>query len=169
VLAIGRNSYQNSIDLCVTSRALGASEITFIGKEDARLVNYIKSMDSKWGGKFKVSFAKSYNEFMKSSDKAIKVYLTRYGTSLADKSAMMSTYKRIVLIVTDKENVEYINKIADFKISITSQPHCRAASIAVFLHEYYKGREPAMHFENAKYKLVPTEKGIFEEEPRKTV
>ena len=33
VLAIGRNSYQNSLDLCVTSRALGASEITFIGRK----------------------------------------------------------------------------------------------------------------------------------------
>jgi len=153
VLAIGRNSYQNSLDLCVTSRALGASEITFIGKKDARLVNYINRMNSKWGGKFKVSFAKSCEEFLKTSDKAIKIYLTRYGTSFQEKSAMISTYKRIVLIVTDKEDVDYINKISDFKISITSQPHCRAASIAVFLHEYYKGRELAMHFENAAYKI----------------
>ncbi len=157
VLAIGRNSYQNSLDLCVTSRALGASEITFIGKKDPRLVNYVNKMDNKWGGKFKVSFAQNYRDFMKSSDKAIKIYLTRYGTSLNEKSTMISTYKRIVLIVTDKEDVDYINKIADFKISITSQPHCRAAAIAVFLHEYYKGRELAMHFENARYKI--SEKG----------
>jgi tRNA (cytidine56-2'-O)-methyltransferase len=160
VLAIGRNSYQNSLDLCVTSRALGASEITFIGKKDTQLADYMNKMASKWGGKFKVSFAKSYQEFMKSSDKAIKIYLTRYGTSLTEKSAMISTYKRIVLIVTDKEDVDYINKVADFKISITSQPHCSAAAIAVFLHEYYKGRELAMHFENAKYKI--SEKGDAE-------
>lgn len=153
VLAIGRNSYQNSIDLCVTSRALGASEITFVGEKEARLVNYINRMNSKWGGKFKVSFVRSYNEFMKGSDKAIKIYLTRYGIPFMQKSAMISTYKRIVLIVTDKEDVDYINKIADFKISVTSQPHCRAAAIAVFLHEYYKGRELAMHFENAKYAI----------------
>lgn len=80
MLAIGRNSHQNSLDLCVTSRALGASEITFVGEKDTRLVNYINRMNSKWGGKFKVSFAKSYREFIKSSDKAIKIYLTRYGT-----------------------------------------------------------------------------------------
>ena len=71
----------------------------------------------------------------------------------------MGTYKRIVLIVTDKEDVDYINKVADFKISVTSQPHCRAAAIAVFLHEYYKGRELAMHFENAKYKFEKRQRG----------
>jgi tRNA (cytidine56-2'-O)-methyltransferase len=156
VLAMGRNSHSSNIDLCLASRALGASEITFIGKRDQRLVNYVGTINRDWGGKFRVSFAKDLNEVMKKSEKAIKVYLTRYGAPLQEKDNMIRTYKNIILIITPK-NIPKLHKISDFNISVTSQPHCGVAAIAVFLHEYYKGRELAMHFENAKYKLAEGE------------
>lgn len=93
---------------------------------------------------------------LKSSPKLIKVYLTRYGTPLQDKTSMIRTYKNIMLVVTrdEKEPNRELHANSDFSISVTSQPHHSAAAIAIFLHEYYKGRELAMHFENAKYKLV---------------
>lgn len=156
VLAIGQNTYTGNIDLCLTSRALGASEITFIGKKDPRLIRYVNSINRKWGGTFRVSFAKNLNEILKNSEKAIKVYLTKFGVPLQSKDNMIRTYKNIILITTTKD-IPNIHKITDFNISVTSQPHCDTAAIAIFLHEYYKGRELAMHFENAKYKLVEGE------------
>jgi|GEM_PF-964298 tRNA (cytidine56-2'-O)-methyltransferase len=153
VLAIGRNTYSGNVDLCLTSRALGASEITFIGKKDPRLIRYVNSINKDWGGTFRVSFAKSFHELIKNSDKAIKVYLTRFGVPLQSKDDMIRTYKNIILITATK-NIPELHKITDFNISVTSQPHCDTAAIAIFLHEYYKGRELAMHFENAKYKLT---------------
>ncbi len=153
MLAIGERDISN-IDLCLAARALGASEITFTGKSDKQLLSKIKKMNIKWGGKFKVSFTANYKDLISRSEKAIKIYLTRYGTSLNEKARMISTYKNIILIVTQKDDVEYVRKnIADFNVSITRQPHCSSAAVAIFLHEYYKGRELAMHFENAKYKI----------------
>jgi tRNA (cytidine56-2'-O)-methyltransferase len=157
VLAIGKSAYATSLDLCLTSRALGAAEITFIGKKDNRLVRQVNDLNKKWGGKFKVQFAKNYKDFLKSTTKYKKIYLTRYGLPLQEKSYTIKTYTNIVLIVAlmDKNEINSIYKFSDFNISVSSQPHCAAAAIAIFLHEFYNGRELAMHFENAKYKLVP--------------
>jgi len=35
-----------------------------------------------------------------------------------------------------------------------------SAAISIFLHDFYQGRELALHFENAKYKVVPQERGF---------
>lgn len=81
---------------------------------------------------------------------------------------MLKTYKNLLLIVTLKEEVNPIQRIADFSISVSSQPHCSAAAIAIFLHEFYNGRELAMHFENAQYKLVHKESGSLAEMQRQS-
>jgi tRNA (cytidine56-2'-O)-methyltransferase len=160
VLAVGSSTYSTSLDLCLTSRALGASEIIFIGKKsDSKILHYMESLNKKWGGRFKVKFTKSSKEALKSASKYAKVYLTRYGMPLQEKSYTLRTYKNMLLIVTlqDKDEMNPMHKIADFNISVSSQPHCSAAAIAIFLHEFYNGRELAMHFENAQFKLVPHE------------
>jgi tRNA (cytidine56-2'-O)-methyltransferase len=153
VLAMGRSDYPTSSKLCLTARAFGASEITFIGRRDQRLERYINSVNRKWGGKFKLSFAKSYKDVMDQSQKSIKIYLTRYGKPLQDHSSTLRTYKSIVLIITPKEKTENVFRDADFNISVSIQPHTGTSAMAIFLHEYYKGRELAMHFENAQYKI----------------
>lgn len=154
VLAIGKSTYPVCLDLCLTSRALGASEITFVGKQDTRLVRHLGRLSTKWGGKFRVNYVKNYREVLKQSAKYKKVYLTRLGEPLQSKNYMLRTYKNIVLVVTpsDGKKENQISRVADFNISVSSQPHCSTAAVAIFLHEYYEGRELAMHFENAKYK-----------------
>lgn len=166
VLAIGRSTYEEGLDLCLTSRALGASEITFIGKPNSRLIRYINNLNTNWGGKFKVSYAKSYQQVIKASVKYKTIYLTKYGDPLQSHMYALKTYKNIVLVVSLKENLQAVHKIVDFNLSVSSQQHCAVAAIAIFLHEFYNGRELAMHFENAKYKMVPTDGGIYKEEVR---
>ncbi len=158
-MAIGRSTHQENLDLCLTSRALGASEITFTGKKDSRLLRYVNGLNSKWGGTFRVQFAKNYREALKSSAKYAKVYLTRYGIPLQEKRYSIRTYKNIVLIVTLNDEINAVQELSDFNISVSSQPHCSAAAIAIFLHEFFNGRELAIHFENAKFKVVPKERG----------
>jgi tRNA (cytidine56-2'-O)-methyltransferase len=160
VLAVGRSTYSKSLDLCLTARALGASEITIVGKKEPRLIRHMNGLNKKWGGRFKVQFAKNYKEVLTSMPKYAKVYLTRYGMPLHDKSYTLKTYKNLVVIVTHKDEINPIHKLADFNVSISSQPHCSAAAVAIFLHEFYNGRELAMHFENAELKLVPQEHGV---------
>jgi len=159
-LAVGSRAYHESLDLCLTARAFGAAEIIFVSKSDAGLLRYMNNLNKKWGGTFKVKFVKNYKDALKSASKYTKVYLTRFGMPLQSKSYVLKTYKNMVLIVSTKDVSRTLHQVADYNISISTQPHCGSAAIAIFLHEFYNGRELAMHFENAKLKLVPSEHSI---------
>jgi len=159
-LVIGGRPHHENLDLCLTARAFGAAEITFVGKSDSTLLKYMANLNKKWGGSFRVKFAKNYNDVLKSASKYTKVYLTRFGMPLQSKSYILKTYKNMVLIVSTTEINKKLHQVADYNISISTQPHCGAAAIAIFLHEFYNGRELAMHFENAKLKLLPTEHDV---------
>lgn len=160
MLVIGKNSYGSNLDLCLTSRALGASEIIFVDKKDDKIVRHMNNLRSRWGGRFRVTFASNYKEVLKRTNKYKRVYLTRYGIPLNKLNYTIKTYKNIMLIITVKETFAPIHKLSDFNVCITDQPHCGAAAIAVFLHNFFGGRELAVHFENAKYRVIPKEHGI---------
>ena len=160
ILAIGRYSYLNSLDLCLTARALGASEVIFTRKKEPKIIRYVNRLEKNWGGKFNVSFVKSYKNALAGTTNYVKVYLTRYGTPLNKLAYTLNTYKNIMLIVSYTEaQSKLLDGLADFNVSISDQQHCSIASIAIFLHDFYRGRELAMHFENAKYKIIPNEHG----------
>jgi tRNA (cytidine56-2'-O)-methyltransferase len=160
VLVIGGNDYAGNLDLCLTARALGASEIIFAAKRNARLVRYISTLERKWGGRFRVNFTNNYTEALRKSMNYKKVYLTRYGMPLNKLTYVLNTYKNIMLIVSPASSSPKLHGIADFNVSVTDQPHCSSAAIAIFLHDFYRGRELAIHFENAKYKVMPKEHGV---------
>jgi len=163
VLAIGKASYDAKLDLSMVARAFGASNITFVsGKsgDNKKLMKYCEAMDKKWGGKFGVSFADNWKEFISEKKNYLKVYLTRYGTPMKRHEYQINTYKNVLAIVSFTETIKQLYKSADFNISITTQPHTCTSSVAIFLHNFYKGRELAMHFENAAYKIEPEEHGV---------
>ena len=129
--------------------------------ERAGIIRYVNKLEKKWGGRFRVSFLKSYKDAFKKAANYKKVYLTRYGMPLNKLTYTLNTYKNIMLIVSYTEAPsKLLNGLADFNVSVTDQPHCSAPAIAVFLHDFYRGRELAMHFENAKYKVIPKEHGV---------
>ncbi|MGC8669687.1 MAG: tRNA (cytidine(56)-2'-O)-methyltransferase [Candidatus Micrarchaeia archaeon] len=154
ILVIGNYSHESMLNIAETARAFGAMEIAFTGKEDKSIKRHISALNSKWGGKFSVLFIKNYHEFINSKIHYKKVYLTRYGVQINKAIYTLRTYKNLLVIVTSKDVKSSVGKLADFSVSITAQPHSGASALAVFLHMFYEGRELAMHFENAKYKIA---------------
>ncbi len=159
VLVVGKVSYENSLDLFLVSRAFGASNITIISPgriNTEQLIKKCNKINRDWGGKVAISFSNDINKFIKSKKNYIKIYLTRYGTPIKKVEYIIKTYKNILLMLSMEEHEKRLYKIADFKISITNQPHSSEAAIAIFLHNFYNGRELAIHFENARYKIAPS-------------
>ncbi|MEM0149397.1 MAG: hypothetical protein QXW10_00675 [Candidatus Micrarchaeaceae archaeon] len=154
MLLIGKCSNECSLNIAETARAFGASEIVFNGKPDASLKRKISLLNSKWGGKFSVLFISNYMEFIKTKASYKKVLLSRFGTPISKCIYTLRTYKNLLVIITMKEAQKSVSRIADFSVSITAQPHSGVSALAVFLHMFYEGRELAMHFENAKYKIA---------------
>ncbi len=163
VLALGKADFGSNLDLCLTARAFGASAVTFVGKRNPKLIRVLNRMSGRWGGDFTVSFVDNWKEFLKTKKNYKTIYLTRFGVPINKVKYSLKTYKNIMLIVTQTEAFKNLYKAVDFNVSITTQPHCTTAAVAVFLHTFYEGRELAMHFENAKYKVIPEERRMHVE------
>ncbi len=147
----------------MAARAFGAHNVTFASIRNPKMMNQFKVLNKKWGGDFNVSFVDNWQDFLKSKKNYKTIYLTRYGTPINKIKYSLKTYKNIMLIVTLTEAYKNLYKMADFNVSITAQPHSATSAIAIFLHLFYEGRELAMHFENAKYKVVPEERKVHVE------
>ncbi len=158
VLVVGRTDAKNMENLVLTSRAFGASAITFMAadaKLKSRTTNYCSKVNERWGGGFTVGFCSNWRRFIAQKKNYKTVYLTMFGVNLRKLDQTIRTYKNLIIIVSLHEYAKEIYKAADFNISISSQPHTMLSAIAVFLNSYYRGRELALHFENAAYKIIP--------------
>lgn len=162
VLAVGKASYESKLDLAMVARAFGASNITFSPNERQakKLSRYCQNVSKKWGGKFGVSFTDNWKSVVSEKKNYLKIYLTRYGVPMKDLGYQIKTYKNVLVVVSFSESIKPLYDSADFNVSLSVQPHSCASSIAIFLHEFYQGRELAMHFENAMYKINPDQHGI---------
>ncbi len=98
-------------------------------------------------------FEKNWKGVIERSKNYEKVYLTLGGVAINKIIYRIRTYKNVMLIVTLQGKERSFEQFADFNISITNQPHSTISSIAVFLHMFYSGRELAIRFNNAKYKI----------------
>lgn len=169
VLIIGKPSYEKVADLCLVARAFGASEIVFTS-DNKKLISksqrFCKGMCADWGGRFNISFTSNWKAYIKNKKNYKTVYLTRYGIPMKQMRYTLRAYKNLLVIASFSEEINALYEFADFNISITSQPHTIASSITALLLAYYRDREPSIHFENAKYKIIPEPHGIHIDKAR---
>ena len=89
----------------------------------------------------------------------MKVHLTVYGMPLQKRIGKIRKKKNIMLIVGGEKVPPDVYQMADMNIAVTNQPHSEVASLALFLHEYFRGRELDKRFPGANIRAVPQEKG----------
>lgn len=166
VLIIGKPSSERMQNIILASRAFGANAVIFT-TTDKKSMNKMKrlcqSVSKEWGGTFNIQFISNWKTFIPKKKNYKSIYLTRYGIGITEKEYELRTYKNILLILSVSENIKELYNIADFNISITHQPHTIISAIVAFLSVYYHGRELALHFENAEYKIIPEVHGIHVE------
>ena len=158
VFAIGKPKYETMQDICLTARAFGASSVIFTSTNaslNSRLKRYCSSISKKWGGNFNVQFTNAWKSYLESKRNYKKVYLTRYGTPIKKQVYTLRSYRNIIIILSITEEIKSFGELADFNISITSQPHSSIAAMAIFLNQYFAGRELSLNFSNAKFKVIP--------------
>lgn len=143
----------------LVARAFGANGIVYSGEEDRKLVESIKKVIKNWGRPFYVSYEKNWRKVILRNKKATKVHLTMYGIPLEQKIREIRKKKNILLIVGGEKVPGEVYKLSDYNISVTNQPHSEVAAMAVFLHEYFAGKELKKKFSNAKIRVLPSEKG----------
>ncbi|WOF15880.1 tRNA (cytidine(56)-2'-O)-methyltransferase [Methanoplanus sp. FWC-SCC4] len=147
----------------LTARALGAKGM-FLASNDGGVKKSIEDVAKRWGGDFfvenNVSWRKCINNWK--SDGGIVVHLTMYGLRLTDveeKIREEGKTKKILVVVGAEKVPGDIYNLADYNVSVTTQPHSEISSLALTLDHIFEGKTMNLDFPDAEMKIVPCEHG----------
>jgi len=141
----------------LAARALGADAIIYSGERDNQLLESIKQVGKRWGGRFKASYEPNWRKTIRDF-RGAKVHLTMYGMPIERKIGEIRKKKGILVIIGGEKVPGEVYRAVDYNVAVTNQPHSEVAALAVFLHEYHSGRELGRKF-SGKLKIVPQEFG----------
>ena len=142
----------------LVSRTFGASGIFYSGENDEALENSIRSVVKSWGGPFEIKHVKSWRKFIEDF-RGTKVHLTMYGLPFHKNIRQIRKMKNVLVIVGGEKVPGRVYQMADFNLAVTSQPHSEIAALALFLHEFFQGKELEKKFQKANRKIIPQERG----------
>jgi tRNA (cytidine56-2'-O)-methyltransferase len=162
VLRLGHRRVRDqriSSHCALVARAFGANGMIYSGDKDENLEKSIKKVVEKWGGPFEINYEKNWKKIIKTWKGKI-VHLTMYGLPIKVVMNKIKGNKKDLLIIIGSQQVPgEVYHLTDWNVSVTNQPHSEVAALAVFLNEFFEGKEVKNQFQNAKIKITPQEKG----------
>lgn len=146
----------------LVARAFGAHGAFYSGQRDEKVEMSVKKVVEMWGGPFTVEYVEDWVRKIRDWKRAggEVIHLTMYGLPLDEVINEVRSSEKDKLVVVGGEKVpRTVYELADWNISVTSQPHSEVGALSVFLHELYMGKELRKEFENAKLKIIPQARG----------
>lgn len=139
---------------------MGADAIIYSGGHDSRMMDSVKDIAERWGGKFSVSYDANWKKVIANHKKRgfCAVHATMYGLPIQNIMKDIRKKKKILFIIGGEKVPGELYSLADCNIAVTNQPHSEVAALAVFLHEYFQGKELSKKFKG-KIRIVPQEHG----------
>jgi len=164
VIRIGHRSARDvriTTHVCLVARALGAEGAVVCGEAANDVVESVRKIGGRWGGAFAARYEKSWRKAITDAKKeGFKiVHLTMYGERVREKMGEVQNAGKIAVVVGAEQVPGEVYQLADYNISVTSQPHSEVAALAVFLDRYFGGAELEREFRGAKLKIVPSARG----------
>ena len=149
-----------STHVSLTARAFLADKLYYSGDKDSSLENSITKVTIQFGGNFKIQHIKDPIKLIKEKKKTFTiVQLTMYGLTLPSTLSKLKKSKNLLIIVGGEKVPPEIYQLADFNISITSQPISEVSALAILLHELQNKKELIKKFPKAKIQILPSKKG----------
>lgn len=148
--------------LALAARAFGASALYLAGDRDLRLENTIDRVSQRWGKGLRVEYVKDWGRLISEWKElgGVVVHLTMYGIpfqTLIDE--IRDLRKPVLIVVGGKKVPRRVYELADYNLSVTTQPHSEVSSLAVFLDNYFMGTELVKSFADSKLLVVPSPRG----------
>jgi len=148
--------------LFLAARALGAAGAFYCGEKDEKIQRSVEKVNRSWGGDFEVSYVTDWKKMIR--EWKMKggeiVHLTMYGLPLQQVINQIKNLRNPLLVVVGGPKVpKKVYEVADWNVSVTSQPHSEISALAIFLHELFEGKELSISFKDAHIVVVPQAKG----------
>ena len=143
----------------LAARAFGADSMTYSGIKDTKLESTILSTVKRFGNHFSIKYESNPIAYIKEKKKSMSIiHLTVYGLPVQDNIEKLRNKNIMIVIGSEKVPPEVYN-LADYNIAVSSQPHSEVSALAVFLHEYFEGKELKKKFSKAKLNIIPQAHG----------
>jgi len=165
ILRIGHRVFRDSrvtTHVCLTARALGADGVIITDQEDKVVESTIRDVTNRFGGPFDIQSGKPWKQAIREW-RAIGgriVHLTAYGLPLPKTlQEIQETNKDLLVVVGSEKMPGEIFNLADWNVSVTSQPMSEVAALAIFLDWFRQHREFEHEFSKAQVQIVPSRTG----------
>jgi tRNA (cytidine56-2'-O)-methyltransferase len=142
----------------LVARAFGADNLFYSGLKDSSLEESIKGVVSQWGGPFGVAHVRDWKALIREWN-GKSVHLTMYGIPVQKRIGQIRKSGDLLVVVGGEKVPPEAYRMADWNVAVTSQPHSEVAALALFLHEYFQGKELAKRFRDVRKRVVPQERG----------
>ena len=144
----------------LAARALGARGM-YLAADDPGVIASIEDVASRWGGDFfaenDVKWRRCIQDWKAGGGKV--VHLTMYGLRMTDVINEVRDQERVLVVVGAEKVPGDIYGLADYNVSVTTQPHSEIASLALFLDHLFEGKELNREYPDAKIRIEPTKVG----------
>ena len=154
-----------STHVALVARAFGADSMIYSGQHDEGLESSVLRLAENWGSGFSVRYEKNFRKVIKEHKEKgfVILHLTMYGRPLPEIIPRLKTQNAKLLIIVGSEAVPAeVYQLADFNISVTSQPHSEVAALAIVLDRLMNGMELERGFGErfeGKVRIEPSERG----------
>lgn len=145
--------------VCLAARAFNADGIILSGERDEKLMDGVKIVSRKWGGMFAVKYEKDWKGVIRNF-KGDRIHLTMYGEELSKAIPVIRKSRKDLLVIVGAGKVPRdVYDLVEWNVGVGSQPHSEVSALAIFLHEYFGGKELGRMFKGAKLRITPSRKG----------
>ncbi len=144
----------------LAARALGARGM-YLAANDSGVVKSIRDVVDRWGGDFfaedKVAW-KGCIEDWKAGGGTV-VHLTMYGLRMTDVIGEIRSAEKVLVVVGAEKVPGDVYAMADYNVSVTTQPHSEISSLALFLDHLFEGSELNREYPDAAIRIEPSKIG----------
>lgn len=133
----------------------------YLAANDPGVIASIEDVAARWGGEFfaenDVKWRRCIQDWKAAGGKV--VHLTMYGLRMTDVIDEIRHEERVLVVVGAEKVPGEIYGLADYNVSVTTQPHSEISSLALFLDHLFEGTELNREYPDAKIRIEPTKVG----------
>jgi tRNA (cytidine56-2'-O)-methyltransferase len=163
ILRLGHRPFRDkraTTHVGLAARAFGADGM-YLAAEDRGLTESVRDVVARWGGEFFIRDGVSWKACVRSWKErgGTVVHLTMYGLPIQEVIGDIREKEEVLIVVGAEKVPGEIYGLADYNVSVTSQPHSEVSSTAVFLDHLFGGAELDRTYPDAELRVYPSSSG----------
>jgi tRNA (cytidine56-2'-O)-methyltransferase len=163
VLRLGHRPFRDkrvTTHVGLAARAFGADGM-YLAADDPGVAGTLRDVAARWGGSFFIEDGVSWKSCIRSWKEkgGAVVHLTMYGLPVREVIGEIRARDEILVVVGAEKVPGEVYGLADYNVSVTTQPHSEVSGVAVFLDHLFDGAELDRTYPDAELKIEPSERG----------